>query len=153
MGITRFEEIIELREAGLLNKLTEVWNASVRASHHFLSERDIEKIKPFVKTALQDIQQLIVVWQSLEPLGFMGIEDDKIEMLFLSPTVMGKGIGSRLIDLAVSRYEVGKVDVNEQNKQAVRFYEHKGFRVFGRDETDAQGNPFPILHMAFIPPA
>lgn len=39
------------------------------------------------------------------------------------------------------------VDVNEQNPDAVRFYEAVGFEVFGRSETDGGGRPFPLLHM------
>lgn len=39
------------------------------------------------------------------------------------------------------------MDVNEQNAQARGFYEHEGFEVIGRSETDEQGEPFPILHM------
>lgn len=77
----------------------------------------------------------------------MGIESDKIEMLFLSPDCIGQRWGSRLIDLAVCVYGVTRVDVNEQNELAARFYRHKGFRVIARDELDEQGNPFPILHL------
>ena len=41
------------------------------------------------------------------------------------------------------------VDVNEQNPQAVGFYNHMGFKVFKKSELDEQGNPFPILHMKY----
>ena len=37
--------------------------------------------------------------------------------------------------------------VNEQNPQARGFYEHMGFTVRERSETDDQGNPYPILRM------
>ncbi|ENH9207696.1 GNAT family N-acetyltransferase, partial [Vibrio vulnificus] len=42
---------------------------------------------------------------------------------------------------------VTKVDVNEQNPQAVGFYEHMGFKVVSRSPLDDMGKPFPILHM------
>ena len=37
--------------------------------------------------------------------------------------------------------------LNEQNPQAIGFYEHEGFRVYKRTETDEQGNPYPLLYM------
>lgn len=36
------------RDSGLLNSLTALWEASVRATHHFLREADIENLKPYV---------------------------------------------------------------------------------------------------------
>lgn len=79
--------------------------------------------------------------------GFIGIEKAMIEMLFINPMFRGQGIGTILLDYAIQKYNPTFVDVNEQNKQAVGFYEQYGFIVTGRSETDAMGDPFPILHM------
>lgn len=77
----------------------------------------------------------------------MGLSDDLIEMLFIHPDEQGKGYGKTLLEFAVNERGFRKVDVNEQNEQAFRFYRNRGFEVISRDETDAQGKPFPILHM------
>jgi putative acetyltransferase len=77
----------------------------------------------------------------------MGVERDKIEMLFVAPQARGTGIGRQLISYAVNELNARYVDVNEQNPQAVGFYEKMGFEIFGRSELDAQGNPYPLLHM------
>jgi len=79
--------------------------------------------------------------------GFLGLSDDLIEMLFIHPDEQGKGYGKTLLEFAVNERGFHKVDVNEQNEQAFRFYRNRGFEVISRDETDAQGKPFPILHM------
>lgn len=42
---------------------------------------------------------------------------------------------------------VTHVDVNEQNPQAIGFYEHIGVKVTGRSPLDGQRKPFPLLHM------
>ncbi|MNL49918.1 putative N-acetyltransferase YjaB [compost metagenome] len=68
-------------------------------------------------------------------------------MLFVNPAARGRGIGKQLVTYAVQTLNVLYVDVNEQNPQAIGFYEHLGFRVFDRSERDEQGQPFPILHM------
>ena len=144
---TKIEEFGGERDAGLIDKLTAVWDSSVQTSHHFLTGQDISALIPQVKTALQGIGHLIIAWEGAVPVGFMGIQDHKIEMLFLSASCIGKGLGREMIKLAIDRYGAEYVDVNEQNGQAEGFYRHMGFRTFRRDETDEQGNPFPILHM------
>ena len=77
----------------------------------------------------------------------MGVYEDSLEMLFLHPDARGKGIGKRLILHAINDLKVKKVDVNEQNPQAVGFYEHMGFEIISRSELDGLGKPYPILHM------
>lgn len=74
-----------------------------------------------------------------EPVAFMGIAGNKLEMLFVAPEERGKGVGRLLLRHAVEARGVREVDVNEQNPQARGFYERLGFRVCGRSETDGQG--------------
>lgn len=130
----------------LIEELITLWEASVRATHHFLTEDDIQKLIPFVKTGLSGVEILAVTYDNHKPVAFMGIDADKIEMLFVSPDRFGKGIGKKLAELGIAQYEVRYVDVNEQNPQAAGFYRHIG-EVFERTESDEQGNPFPILKM------
>ena len=135
------------RNNSLLNRLTELWEASVRASHHFLREEDIENLKPYVTEGLASIRHLYVVFDTDAPTAFIGIQDEKIEMLFVSPQYLRKGIGKQLVNMAVKNHKAIFVDVNEQNPGARAFYEKLGFVEFGRTEMDEQGNPFPIIEM------
>ena len=125
------------RSPELTAKLLSVWEASVRASHHFLTETDITRLAPQAEEALRQIEILWIVEDGLRPIGFMGVQERKIEMLFLHPDYFRKGLGK----------DVEFVDVNEQNPAARMFYERMGFKVFKRDETDSEGRPFPILEM------
>lgn len=134
----------------LLNVLTSLWEASVRSTHHFLMEEDIQKLVPFVKMGLTEIETLIIMFEEDIPVAFMGINAAKIEMLFVSPNFFNKGLGKELVTLAIKEYDIKYVDVNEQNPQAAGFYRHLGFDVFERTELDEQGNPFPILKMNFV---
>ena len=68
-------------------------------------------------------------------------------MLFVHPEKRGRGIGKTLVRYAVGKLGCGRVDVNEQNGQAVGFYEKLGFRKTGRSPVDAEGRPYPILHL------
>lgn len=135
------------RTDDLIHTLVGLWDASVRASHHFLTEEDILRLTPFVGEAIRAITILIVLYQGKCPVAFMGIEGAKIEMLFVAPSCFGRGFGKQLVCMAIEKFHVIYVDVNEQNPQAEGFYRHLGFCVFERTETDEQGNPFPILRM------
>ena len=128
--------------------LVEVWEASVRATHDFLKEEDIRYFRPLILNTYLDAVELRCARNGQgEILGFMGVSDNNLEMLFIHPNNRGMGIGRKLLDHAIDKLEVQKVDVNEQNKQAVGFYEHYGFKVIGRSALDASGKPYPILHM------
>lgn len=131
----------------LINALTDLWGASVRTTHHFLTEEDVQKLIPLVTMRLSDIETLIVAYDEDKPTAFMGIDGGKIEMLFVAPDYFGKGIGKTLVTLGITQYGVRYVDVNEQNPEAAGFYCHIGFDVFERTELDEQGNAFPILKM------
>ncbi len=131
-------------------QVIEVWEASVRATHHFLREEDIEYFKPLILNTYLDAVELRCVRNNQNRIiGFLGVADDNLEMLFIEPKHRGQKIGQHLLDYAIRELNVHKVDVNEQNLQAVGFYEKYGFQTVRRSELDASGKPYPTLHMAY----
>lgn len=130
-------------------KLLEIWEASVRATHDFLKEEDLQELKPLILEQYFDAVDLRCAKNSKgELLGFCGVHDGAIEMLFIAPDTRGKGVGSLLATHAIKEQGATKVDVNEQNEQALGFYQHIGFSIIGRSAFDGQGKPYPLLHMA-----
>ena len=81
------------------------------------------------------------------PIAFMGMNNSKLEMLFVKNSERGKGLGKQLLSYGIEKYNVNELVVNEQNPNAKAFYEHLGFKVYKREELDEQGNPYPILYM------
>jgi putative acetyltransferase len=129
-------------------RVVEVWEASVRATHHFVSEADIQIFKPLVRDALPHIPALACVRDSSHYVaGFIAVAHGKVEMLFIHPLARGQGAGSRLLNYAGTVLGATTLDVNEQNEQAVGFYLHMGFDVVGRSERDGTGKPYPLLHL------
>ncbi len=125
-----------------------LWESSVCATHHFLCEEDIIFFRKIIPEQYLGVVRLFAVRDVQNKiLGFMGVSDDNIEMLFVHPDECGKGVGTVLLNYAVNELLLKKVDVNEQNEQAVGFYLHKGFSVVGRSEVDGAGKPYPILHL------
>ena len=142
-------KIYEVQERGpLLEALLGVWEDSVRATHLFLSDAEVRRIKEYVPRALGGVEHLIAAEnESGKLIAFMGTEHRRLEMLFLSPRERGKGIGRQLLRYGIQNYEIQEVTVNEQNPQAVGFYEHMGFETFRRTEHDEAGDPYPLLYM------
>ena len=143
-------KILEItdRDAAPINRLLEVWEASVRATHLFLSDMEIKNIKEYVPRALNGVEHLLVAEDAKGcAVAFMGIDDGSLEMLFISPEERGKGLGKRLIQHGIENYAARRLTVNEQNPQAIGFYEHMGFHVYKRTKLDEQGNPYPLLYM------
>ena len=133
----------------LKNELVEVWEASVRSTHRFLTEKDIRFFKPLVRNKYIPVVELYIIRNGQNRIAaFMGLSDELIEMLFVHPEEQGKGYGKQLIEFAIYHKHIFKVDVNEQNEKATSFYLNRGFDIVGRDETDPNGNPFPILHLS-----
>jgi len=128
-------------------ELIEVWEASVRATHHFLNEKDILGYKKLILQKYFDQVDLYCIKENQAFHGFLGLSGDTIQMLFIHPDQRGKGIGKQFVKFAIEGNNVNKVDVNEQNEQAVGFYKHLGFAISERFENDAAGKPYPVLAM------
>ncbi|KAA0992451.1 GNAT family N-acetyltransferase [Dyadobacter aurulentus] len=140
-------QIIPLSENDF-TEVTSVWEASVRASHHFLSEADIQFYKPLIFSNYLPMLDLYGIHHESGILaGFIGTVAGKIEMLFVQPSDFGKGIGQALCRFAMKELRASKVDVNEDNQGAFQFYLKMGFQVVGRSPLDPSGKPFPILHL------
>ncbi|PYY83839.1 GNAT family N-acetyltransferase [Pseudomonas sp. TKO26] len=126
--------------------LTALWERSVRATHDFIAEDDIQRLYPLIRDSyLPALQVQVLENPDASPAGFIATSDDTVQMLFVEPAQRGQGIGRKLLDQV--RRPGLKVDVNEQNPKAHGFYRHYGFVDCGRSATDGEGKPFPILHM------
>ena len=139
---------IQERNPILIQKLLDVWESSVKATHLFLSVDEINNIKQYVPQALKDVLILVVAEnQDGNPVGFMGVADKMLDMLFVSNEYRGQGIGKQLLQYGIENYSINELTVNEQNPLAKGFYEYMGFEVYKRTEWDEQGNPYPLLYM------
>ncbi|MDU1892162.1 MAG: GNAT family N-acetyltransferase [Dysgonomonas sp.] len=127
--------------------LIDVWESAVKATHDFLSDEDFEFYKQHIPIYFQHVDLYLYKNNNGEIKGFLGVSDDNIEMLFVDNSSRGSGIGTILLDFAVNELNARKVDVNEQNKQALNFYYHFGFKEVDRSEFDGEGKAYPILHL------
>ena len=131
-------KIVEVKERNpiLIESLLDIWESSVKATHLFLSDDEINNIKQYVPQVLNDVPVLVVIEnENRNPVGFMGVADKMLEMLFISNESRGRGIGKQLLQYGIENYSIDELAVNEQNPFAKR------------TELDEQGNPYPLLYM------
>ena len=141
----KIEKLDSIADA-LKEELIKVWEKSVRSSHHFLSEEDLMYYRSRIMDTYFHAVELYIIRQP-NIVAFMGLSDEMVEMLFVLPSEKGKGYGSTLLKYALTEKRIRKIDVNEQNSEAYQFYLRKGFKVIGKDYTDADGKPYPIIHL------
>ncbi len=130
--------------------LIKVWEASVRATHHFLEEEEILFYKEVILRYYFDNVKLYGIRENVSEIkAFIGLSDNQVEMLFVHPNYYRQSLGTQLIHFALNSMHVYNVDVNEENEQALRFYLHLGYEIIGRDNVDAEGKKHPIFHLRY----
>ncbi|GGD37370.1 acetyltransferase [Franconibacter pulveris 601] len=129
--------------------LGDIWCRSVDATHTFLQPADRIEIEKQVRAFLPDAPLWVAVTSDDAPVAFMLLSGAHMHALFVDPDFRGKGVGRMLIAHALSYAPELTTDVNEQNVQAVVFYQKMGFSVTGRSERDSEGRPYPLLHLRY----
>lgn len=129
-------------------RIMEIWESAVKATHDFLSEEDFNYFKKVIPEDYLPNLNVFLISENSEAKGFASVAEGNLEMLFIHNNARGKGFGKELFQFMKEKTDCTKVDVNEQNPQAVRFYEKMGFRQTGRSEKDGSGKNYPIIHMS-----
>lgn len=132
-----------------LPRVMEIWRRAVDATHHFLAPLDKSAIEAELLEFFPQVSLELAVDAAGKPQGFMFLHDGHLEALFIDPDQHGNGIGKAFISRAIAAYPELTTDVNEQNPEALGFYEHVGFVRTGRSSHDGQGRPYPLIHLRY----
>ena len=92
--------IVENRNEELISQLVNLWENSAKATHSFLTADGINEIKEYVPQAIQNVETLVVATENT-PVAFMGVENNRLEMLFVHPDNIGNGIGKNCFCMAL----------------------------------------------------
>lgn len=130
-------------------RVVEIWRDAVDSTHDFLAAEDRQAIDAEVRGFLPTAPLWIAAGPDDRARAFMLVADGHMEALFVDPAVRGRGLGAALVRHALMLHPQLSTDVNEQNPQAVGFYARMGFRRIGRSDRDAQGRPYPLIHLAY----
>lgn len=126
-------------------RLLAIWESAVKATHDFLTKEDFEYYKERMFTYFSQVSLYACRADDGELAGFVGVAGTSIEMLFVDDAYRGLGIGRELLQFAIEHLRADRLDVNEQNGQAIGFYTHMGFKPVGRSAHDGEGKNYPLL--------
>ena len=128
----------------------EIWRDAVDATHGFLTAEDRLEIDAMVVAWLPTVELWMIDDQDGRPVGFLVMDGNLIDALFVDPAVHGRGYGTALLDHALALAPDAVVDASEQATNALAFYESRGFVRTGRSETDPQGRPYPLVQLRYV---
>ncbi|BAP43903.1 GNAT family N-acetyltransferase [Pseudomonas sp. 21LCFQ02] len=128
-------------------RLLDVWEGSVRATHLFLPEHYIIRLRKLLFEQYLDSVSLFCTRDGELINGFAGVSGGKLQMLFIAADYRGQGLGRQLLAHAIEHFGIRELDVNEQNPKALGFYQKQGFKISGRTAVDGLGQPYPMLRM------
>ena len=135
----------------MLEALINLWEDSTKSTYTFLKDKERKAMKKEVESHLKQAQCIIVAINKEDFLGFIGIEKNHIEMLFVHPKFFNRGVGRALLCEAYERflkqYEQIQATCNEQSTLSSAFYHHLGFKTTQRTQKNNSGRDFPTLHL------
>ncbi|MXO67144.1 acetyltransferase [Altericroceibacterium endophyticum] len=130
-------------------RIIEIWRGAVDATHDFLTASDRRELDELVCGFLPQAPLWLAVDAQDRPLAFMLIDNGHMEALFVDPVQRGRGLGATLVRHGLTLHPQMTTDVNEQNDQAIGFYQRMGFIPTGRSERDTEGRPYPLIHLQY----
>lgn len=113
--------------------LCELWERSVRSTHHWFDNADIDALKPTLPAHIDAFSHLLIARVNEKTVGFIGVCGDFVNMLFVDADEQGKGIGSALLNEAEKRFGITSTSVLNDNAAALAFYEKRGYVMIRQD--------------------
>ena len=111
-----------------ISKVIEIWFDSNVEVHNFISNDFWVKNLQFVESALSQSEVYISLHKNSIS-GFIGLNDDFIEGLFVDSKYRSKGIGKQLLDYVKLNHHILKLNVYVKNMRAIAFYKRNGFII------------------------
>lgn len=98
-----------------------IWESAVKATHDFLTKEDFEYFKTAIPEHYLPQREVYLIFSQQLAVGFASASGGNLKMLFIDDAVRGKGYGKALYCFMKDKTGLTRVDVNEQNLQAIVF--------------------------------
>ena len=122
-----------------INKVADIWlNTNIKA-HYFIPAQYWKSNFELVKELL--LQATVYIYEDHQEIqGFIGLNDEYIEGIFVSYELQSHGIGKILLNYAKDRRNKLLLNVYQKNTQAISFYQREGFEIqySGLDEATGE---------------
>ena len=130
--------IRELRKADI-NKVANIWLDTNITAHYFIPVQYWKSNFELVKELL--LQATVYVYEHNQEIqGFIGLNDEYVEGIFVSDEMQSQGIGKVLLNYAKDKRSKLLLNVYQKNTRAISFYQREGFEIqhSGLDEATGE---------------
>ena len=111
-----------------INRVADIWLDTNLKAHSFISEQYWISNYEFVKELLPQAE--VYVYEDDKMIqGFIGINDEYIEGIFVSDEMQSRGIGKILLDYIKDKKVRLQLNVYQKNVRAMSFYQREGFDI------------------------
>lgn len=111
-----------------INRVADIWLKTNLKAHFFIPEQYWISNYEFVKEMLPQAE--VYVYEDDKMIqGFIGINDEYIEGIFVSDEMQSCGIGKMLLDYIKDKKDRLQLKVYQKNVRAMSFYQREGFTI------------------------
>lgn len=111
-----------------INRVADIWLKTNLKTHYFIPEQYWTNNYEVVKEMLPQAE--VYVYEDDKIIqGFVGINDEYIEGIFVSDEMQSRGIGKMLLDYIKDKKDRLQLKVYQKNVRAMSFYQREGFTI------------------------
>lgn len=127
-----------------IDKVADIWLATNLKAHSFIPAQYWKSNFELVKELL--LQATAYVYEDKQEIqGFVGLNDEYIEGIFVSGEMQSQGIGKALLNYAKDKRNKLLLNVYQKNARAIPFYQREGFEILHSGLDEATGEKDHVM--------
>ena len=128
-----------------INRVADIWLKTNLKAHYFISEQYWTNNYAVVKEMLPQAE--VYVYEDDKIIqGFVGINAEYIEGIFVSDEMQSHGIGKILLDYIKDKKVRLHLNVYQKNVRAISFYQREGFTIQGEQIDEFTGEKEYVMN-------
>lgn len=128
-----------------INRVADIWLKTNLKAHYFIPEQYWTNNYEVVKEMLPQAE--VYVYEDDKIIqGFIGINDEYIEGIFVSDEMQSRGIGKMLLDYIKDKKDRLQLKVYQKNVRAMSFYQREGFTIQSEEMDEFTGEKEYVMN-------
>ena len=111
-----------------INKVADIWLDTNIKAHNFIPAEYWKGNFKSVKEALSQAEIYVYEYDT-EIQGFIGLNDEYMEGIFVRDEMQSQGIGKLLLNFVKEKKTKLYLNVYQKNTRAIHFYQREGFEI------------------------
>lgn len=132
-----------------VTRVAELWLNTNLKAHDFIPAQYWRSNYDLVKEMLSQAE--VYVYEDGQKIqGFIGLDGDYIEGIFVSDEMQSQGIGKALVDFIKAQKTKLRLNVYQKNVRATHFYQKEGFEIQCEGLDEATGEKDYAMTWRFL---